>query len=278
MSEEATLRGRTVGVTADRRGDDQAVMWRRLGAEVIQGPAIRSVPVADPGALRAAIEGLIDRPPMWVVANTGYGIRAMFALVEAWGQAEPLRAALSASRIVARGPKAAGAVRSVGLDLEWRSPSEQLAEVSGYLVGEGVAGGVVAYQEHGDVASEFTDALRDAGATIVSLPVYRWTRPGDDEPALGLIGACLAGRVDAVTFTSAPGVRNFMAVADSAGLSESLVEAFNGSIVVGCVGPVCAAALIEEGVAGVVVPEHWRLGSLVSVVAQALAAGRSTEP
>lgn len=272
MTDDTTLRGRTVGVTADRRGDDQAVMWRRLGAEVIRGAAIRSEAVLDPEHLRTVVAELIAEPPQWLVANTGYGMRALFALVEEWGEADDLRAALSRGRVVARGPKAAGAVRSFGLDLAWRSPSEQLAEVADHLIGEGIAGARIAFQLHGDASADFTSSLEAAGAEVVSLPIYRWTRPGDDEPALALIDGCCAGRVDALTFTSAPGVRNFMAVAESAGRSGDLVDAAR-RMVIGCVGPVCAAAAAEEGFKDIVVPDAWRLGSLVRVVADALVAG-----
>ncbi|MDQ2727821.1 MAG: uroporphyrinogen-III synthase [Actinomycetota bacterium] len=271
MTAETTLRGRTVGVTADRRGDDQAVMWRRLGAEVIRGAAIRSEPVVDQRQLRTVVAGLIADPPQWLVANTGYGMRALFAVVEEWGEAEGLRAALGRGRVVARGPKAAGAVRSMGLELAWRSPSEQLTDVADHLIGEGIAGARVAFQLHGDDAAEFTSALEAAGAEVLALPIYRWTRPGDDEPALALIDACCGGRVDALTFTSAPGVHNFMAVAEGAGRSGELVDAA-GAMVIGCVGPVCAGAAAEEGFKNLVVPDAWRLGSLVRVVADALVA------
>lgn len=272
MTDDTALRGRTVGVTADRRGDDQSVMWRRLGAEVIRGAAIRSEPVVDQRPLRGVVADLIADPPRWLVANTGYGMRALFALVEEWGEADHLRAALARGQVVARGPKAAGAVRSMGLELAWRSPSEQLTEVADHLIGEGIAGAKIAFQLHGDDAAEFTTSLEAAGAEVVAVPIYRWTRPGDDEPALSLIDACCAGGVDALTFTSAPGVRNFMAVAEGAGRSNELVEAAGG-MVIGCVGPVCAAAAAEEGFTDVVVPDAWRLGSLVRAVAEALAAG-----
>ncbi|MDQ6838541.1 MAG: uroporphyrinogen-III synthase [Actinomycetota bacterium] len=276
MTDETRLLGRTIGVTADRRGDDQAVMWRRLGAEVIRGAAIRSEPVADRTELHATVSDLIAAPPEHLVANTGYGMRALFALVEEWGEVDRFRAAIGHARVVARGPKAAGAVRSLGLDLAWRSPSEQLAEVAEHLIDEGIADSRVAFQLHGDDAAEFTASLEGAGATVVALPIYRWARPGDDQAPLGLIDACCAGRVDALTFTSAPGVRNFMAVADAAGRSGELTDAAR-RMVIGCVGPVCAAAAEEEGFADVVVPDAWRLGSLVRAVTDAVVARPAVE-
>lgn len=245
-------------------------MWRRLGAEVIHGPAIRSVPSPDPDVLRAAITDLVADPPDWTVANTGYGFRALFALLDEWGLVDPFRTALAAGRVAARGPKAAGAVRSVGVSLAWRSPSERLAEMADHLIAAGVHGQRVAFQLHGEDARDFTGALEAAGATLVPLAVYRWVRPGDDEAALRLVEACIAGRVDALTFTSAPGVRNFVAAAEAAGRSDELARAA-ATMVVGCVGPVCAAAAVEEGFDHLVVPDNWRLGSMVKVVADALA-------
>lgn len=269
---EATdrLRGRTVGITADRRADDQAVMWRRLGAEVIHGAAIRSVPSPDPDALRAAVDRLVDEPPTWFVANTGYGIRALFGMLDDWGRAEEVGKALAAARVVARGPKAAGALRSLGIEVQWRSPGEQLGEVADHLLAAGVDGDRVAFQLHGDDSSGFTRRLSEAGAEVITLPVYRWVAPEDDAAAVALIDACCAGRVDALTFTSAPGVRNFVAAAETAGKAAPLLEAAR-RMVIGCVGPVCADAAREEGFADPVVPDHWRLGSMVKAVADALA-------
>lgn len=264
------LRGRTVGITADRRADDQAVMWRRLGAEVIHGAAIRSVPSPDVDALRATVDRLVAEPPAWFVANTGYGIRALFDLLDDWGRADDVRTALAAARVVARGPKAGGALRSLGVEVEWRSPGEQLGEVADHLLAAGVEGDRVAFQLHGDDSRDFTGRLTAAGAEVIDLPVYRWVAPDDDAPALSLIDACCAGRVDALTFTSAPGLRNFVAAADTAGRAEPLLAASRG-MVIGCVGPVCADAAREEGFADPVVPENWRLGAMVKVVADALA-------
>lgn len=280
MAETPVLQGRTVGITADRRAEDQAVMFRRLGAEVIVGAAIRSVPTADTDELKATVASLIAAPADFVVANTGYGMRTLFALADGWGIGDDLRGALAQADIVARGPKAAGAMRSAGLTVGWRSPSEQLGEVGDHLSAAGLAGRRVALQLHGDDSPAFVASLEAEGATVIPLPVYRWTRPGDDEPALALIDACCRRQVDALTFTSAPGVRNFVAVAEDAGRADDLVAAATPSatgtagMVVGCVGPVCAAAATEEGFAAPVVPEAWRLGSMVKVVADALAPRR----
>ncbi|HET9689659.1 MAG TPA: uroporphyrinogen-III synthase [Acidimicrobiales bacterium] len=266
------LRGRTVGITADRRGEEQALMFRRLGAEVVHGPTMATVAADPTGRLRPVSEQLIAEPPDVVVVTTGMGLRMWLGEADGWGVGDALRGAIAAAQVVCRGPKAAGAVRLAGLPVSWRAPSEQLPEVQEHLLAGGVAGARVAVQMLGDERLPLVDALRAAGATVVEVPVYRWTLPDDGEPARRLIEGCLTGRVDAVTFTAGPQVRGLVELADCDGTTGALLEALNGPVLVGCIGPVCAAVATEEGITGPLVPEHWRLGSLVRLVAEALAA------
>lgn len=263
-----------VGVTADRRGDDQEVLLRRLGLDVLRAPMLRTVdaPVADD--LEAVTRRLIERPPDVLVANTGFGIRLWWQHAAGWGIDQALTEAMSGARIAARGPKAAGAVRSLGLPLWWRSPSEQLDSVADHLVAAGVAGQRVALQLHGDDRQTAGAKLAAAGADLEEVPVYRWQLPADGEPVAELIRRCLDGTLDAVTFTAGPAVRNLLDRADAAGVTVPLLEALNGPVAVVCVGPVCAAVAREEGITDPLVPEHWRLGSMVNLVGEVLSARR----
>jgi uroporphyrinogen-III synthase len=265
------LEGFTVGVTADRRGDDQAVLLGRLGVEVVRGPVLRTEldPVDDD--LRAATDRIIADPPDVLVANTGFGIRSWWARAAVWGIQDELTAALAETRLVARGPKAAGALRSLGLPVWWRSPTEQLDSVADHLIEGGVAGADVALQLHGDDNQTLSRRLGAAGASVREVPVYRWALPSDDRAALALIRRCCEGSVDAVTFTAGPAVRQFLDLAEAEGLAEPLLAALNGPMIVVCVGPVCAGVAHEEGIVAPVVPEHWRLGAMVKLVGTALA-------
>src|SRR4051812_41034386 len=109
------LGGFTVAVTADRRRDELAALLQRRGARVVVAPALRIVPLADDRDLQAATEACLRRPPDVVVANTGIGVRGWLEAAEGWGVAEPLRGVLSRAYVVARGPKARGAIRAAGL-------------------------------------------------------------------------------------------------------------------------------------------------------------------
>ncbi len=269
------LSGFTVAITADRRSDDQAVMFARLGATVLQAPVLSTVKVPDPQLLRDRTDELIEQPVAYLIANTGVGIRTWMACADEWGLGVRLREALGATKIAARGPKAAGALTSVGLRTWWRSPSEQLAEVVRQLVAEGLESRRVAYQLHGDDGSEVTEQLSRAGASVVTLPVYQWAPPTDPTPVRQLVERCCAGGVDAVTFTAGPQVRALVQMAEAMDRRGELIAAFNsGEVLAGCIGPVCAAAATGSGVLEPIVPDNWRLGSLVKRVALELSRRR----
>jgi len=259
-----------VGVTADRRADDQALLLERLGLRVVRGPALGTDLVPDDAALRAVTDDLVGRPPDYLLADTGIGIRTWVAAAEAWGLRPALLEALGHAHIAARGPKAVGALRSAGLEVGWRAPSEQLAGVVEHLLAQPLHGRRVAVQLHGEDDPSTVAALEGAGAQVVTVPVYRWEVPPDSRPALRLIELTIAGEIDAVTFTSAPAVRNLIGLARRAGMEDELLAALNADVVVACVGPVCAAAARAEGMTDPRFPEHWRLPSLVGLVAEEL--------
>jgi uroporphyrinogen-III synthase len=265
------LGGRTIGITADRRGDDQAVMWTRLGAGVVHGPTLTTVKVPDPDLLRRRTEEIIGDPPDVLIANTGIGMRTWLDAAAAWSLDQDLLSALAHTRIAVRGPKAAGALTSAGLTPWWRCPTEQLADLVEHLRETGVDGRRVVLQLHGDDGAEVIHHLHQAGARVTTVPVYAWQPPEDPAPARRLIELTCAGTVDAVTFTAGPQVRSLLHLAGER--RDELVARLDADdLIVGCIGPVCASVAEECGIHDPVVPNAWRLGSLVKAVAAALQA------
>lgn len=270
------LDGFVVAVTADRRREEQAELLARRGATVLPAPTITTDYLADDEDLRIATTGLISDPPDYLVATTGIGIRAWMESAAAWGLDEALVDALAATRIVARGPKAVAALQMAGLEPWARSPNEQMEPILGILHAEGVSGKRVAVQEYGTDSAWFSGALAEAGARVANVLVYRWRLPDDPAPARRMIAAAIEGRVDAVTFTTAPAIRNLLSIASGIGVTGELVAAMRSSITVACVGPVCAAAAREVGIDDPVVPPIGRLGLLVRTLGESLESRRRT--
>jgi uroporphyrinogen-III synthase len=265
------LAGFTVGVTAARRADELATMLERRGAVVVHGPALQIVPVADDAELEAATRALIARPPDLTVATTGIGFRGWVAAADGWGLGEDLLAALGSGQLIARGPKARGAIRASGLADTWSPPSESSAEVLDYLLARGVDGLRIAVQLHGEPLPDVVEALELAGAEIVEVPVYRWAPPADIGPLDRLIDAMLAGCVDALAFTSAPAAVSLLRRSAERGVRDAVIEALRGPVLALCVGPVTAAPLEAVDVP-TVQPQRSRLGAMVRRLEAALPA------
>ena len=274
-----SLAGFTVGITADRRWDEQAVLFERRGATVVHGPTIRTQPLGAETPLRRATEDVIARPPAVLIANTGLGIRSWFANADTWGFGRALETALTRTRIFVRGPKALGAIHSAGLAVVARARTERLSEVVDLVLESLTAGERVVLQLDGSWESIEIERLRRAGAEVVTLPIYRWTLPDDSAPALRLAESVIDGRVHAVTFTAGPAIRNWLTIAADAGIGTELRQGLtDGRAVVGCVGPVCAEIAAAEGLLSpnLIQPDTFRLGPMVRAVTDRLTGRRVT--
>jgi uroporphyrinogen-III synthase len=272
------LAGFTVGVTAARRHEELSALLERRGARVVYAPAIRIVPLSDDVVLLAATRRLLAEPVDDVVLTTGLGFRTWLETADGWGLRDDLVASLRAARILARGPKARGAVRAAGMAEAWSPESESCEEVLRHLLREDLTGRRIAVQLYGEPCPELTEPLRAAGATVLEVPVYQWAPAEDREPLRRLVEQAVAGTLDAITFTSAPAVTATLAVADDLGGTEPLLRALRTRVVAACVGPVTAAPL-ERHAVPTVRPDRARLGALVRALAADLPvrhAGRIT--
>lgn len=263
------LAGFTVGVTAARRADELGALLQRRGAAVLHAPALRIVPLADDSELMAATKRIVDRAPDVVVATTAIGFRGWIEAADGWGLGEALLERLRTVEVLARGPKVKGAVRAAGLTERWSPASESMAEVLDRLLEQGVAGRRIAVQLHGEPLPGFVEALREGGAEVVGVPVYRWLPPEDLTPVDRLLDAAVSHGVDAVTFTSAPAAVSLLGRAEERGLLPELLAAFGHDVLPACVGPVTAVPLQAHGV-DTVQPERFRLGPLVQSLCREL--------
>jgi uroporphyrinogen-III synthase len=257
----APLAGYTVGVTAARRADELSALLERKGATVIQAPAIRIVPLPDDAELLAATKRLVTEPVDVVVATTGIGFRGWIEAAEGWGLGARLLDRLGHGKLLARGPKAKGAVRAAGLTEAWSPDSESNAELLEHLLRSGVEGQRIAVQLHGEPLPHFVRTLRQAGAEVVEVPVYRWTGPVDPGPLHRLLDAVLARQVDALTFTSAPAAASVLQVARDTDRFAALVDVLRTNVLVLGVGSITAGPLVDVGIP-VVQPARARIGAM----------------
>ncbi|MGH9301094.1 MAG: uroporphyrinogen-III synthase [Acidimicrobiales bacterium] len=260
------LAGWHVGITADRNSSQQAELLARRGAEVFFGATLATTYLTEDDSLRAITENLGRHPPDYLVANTGVGMTAWFEAARTWGLLDGLGDALADATIVARGAKAAAAVRHLGFTVAQRPGGETLGEVLAILSAMPIQNKRVALQLHGDEHIDIAGRLSALGAEVVEIPVYRWRRPSDLEPARRLIAMACSGQLQAVTFTSAPALAGLFDIGGLIGRDKDLTDSFNATVVPVCIGPLCAEQARRLGIANPLYPEVGRLGLMIRVL------------
>jgi uroporphyrinogen-III synthase len=261
--EQGPLEGLTIGITAERRAEEQARLFLARGATTLHGPTMSISSLAGDQDLRIVTESVIRRPPDYLVSSTGFGMRTWFDAAEAWGLRASLLEALGTSKVANRGAKVASVNTAAGLAQWWRAPTERFDELVARLLAEPLAGARVALQLHGATSAGAVASLRSAGAEVVEVDAYRASLPADPTPAMALLDAACARRLAAVTFTTAPAVHNLFLLARRRARTDELRQAFNQGVTAACVGPVCAEGAHEEGILQPLVPERARLVPLV---------------
>ena len=266
------LSGRRIVLTAQRRAEQLASALQRHGASIVYAPTLSVIPHIDDPELIARTRALIKHRPDIVVVTTGVGFTGWGEVAEAAGLREEWHEMLTGARIIARGPKARGAIQAAGLVPEWVAESETSAEIEEALLGEGVRDLRIAVQHHGAGADGLDESFAAAGADVCSLVVYRWTSAPDPEAVVAAVRSVAERRCDAVAFTSAPGAAAFLEAAADEDLLPQVIDAFtddDGGVLAAAVGSVTATPLQEKGIAPVV-PERFRLGALARILIREL--------
>ncbi len=263
------LRGLRVLAFESRRAAEMAELIRRHGGEPVMAPAMREVAVTENGPVLEFLRRLEASEIDIVIVLTGVGLRTLVDTVAAQWPRARVAAALGRVQLVARGPKAAAALRELGLlphvtvpePNTWR---EILAALDADVP---LAGQRVAVQEYGIPNPELLAGLETRGATVFRVPVYRWALPEDIAPLRAAVNALHQDRVDMVLFTSATQVYHLFEVAAGEGGAEALRAALR-RVVVASIGPVCSEALRAHGLSLDIEPEHAKMGQLVAAAAR----------
>ena len=262
----AALAGCTIVIAVDRRSGELAAALERHGATVRHAPALTIVPHIDDETLIARTKELVENPPDIVVVTTGVGFRGWMEAADEAGLLDALQPALAGAQIVARGPKARGAIQQAGFTADWVAESETSTELGEFLLAEGVARRRIAVQHHGSGADGLDELFGEHGADVVSLTMYRWGPPPDPEVVRRSVIATSVGEIDAVLFTSAPGAQEWVAAARRAEVLDDIRERVErGRVLMAAVGPITAGPL-EAAFLEPLIAERGRLGSLVRAV------------
>jgi uroporphyrinogen-III synthase len=211
-----------------------------------------------------------------VIFLTGVGTRALVNAIEPRYSRDAFAAALARTKVVARGPKPLAALRELKVPV-WIAVPEpntwhELVTAIDARSGERPLGGArVAVQEYGVSNTELLDALRERGAGITRVPVYRWALPEDVEPLKSAVSAIARGEVDVVVFTTSVQVVHLWQIVREMHL-EAEVKRGLARMAIASIGPSTSEELRRHGLAPDVEPSHPKIGFLVRELAEQSAA------
>lgn len=268
-SEMGPLAGLRVAIFESRMAGTAADLIVKHGGIPLAAPALREIPLGDNPAVSDFAEWLLAGQLDVVIFETGVGVRYLTQAIETRMPRDEWIGALARTRVVARGPKPATALRELGVKVDVHVPSpntwhETLAALDAQLP---VAGLQIALQEYGRPSAELVQGLTERGAAVTRVPVYEWALPEDLAPLRAAIGEIAQRRVHIALFTSAQQVEHLLQVAAEGGQEDGLRSAFETCTIVASIGPTTSETLRAHGLPVDIEPEHPKLGHLVAAVA-----------
>ena len=264
------LDGMRIAILEARMSGALAGLIAKRGGVPVCAPAVREADIdcaADVGNLIDALESAaLDV----VIFQTGVGARALFREADKLGRLDALLSALQGITTVCRGPKPTAALRQAGVQISASVAAPYTTrELLDALAAIPVFGKRVMALQYGERNAALISALRRQAASVNDLCLYEWQLPDDPAPLRSLVDDLLNGNLDAIAFTSQVQIRHLYQIAADRGIpAQTLSAALNARAIVAAVGPTCAAALAERGVAVDSAPAHPKMGHMVAALAE----------
>lgn len=256
-----------VGAFESRRGEQIERQITKLGGQPFVSPSLSEVPVVESDEVNDFVHRLITGEIGTVIFATGVGFDYLLDFASRTVDRQRYLDALADVTTIARGPKAAVAMKKTGVTpsccatapYTWR---DVLRLVDAELT---IDHQTVGLQGHGGSNSSLVAGLEARGATVLTVPVYRWSMPADLGPLEANVRRLATGKLDVVVFTAAPQVRHVAQTAARLGLADQLRDALRTTTVVGSIGPVTSQALREQQWPVDFQPEKSHMSVLVQV-------------
>jgi len=257
-----------------RRASEMRKLIEKFGGLPTNAPSMREIPLDQQSATLEFADRLFAGEIDILVLMTGVGTRHMADAIATRHSHEKFIAALHEITIVVRGPKPTAVLKEWGVPIHVRTPEpntwrEMLAAMQSEL---DLSGKHVAVQEYGISNVEFLQSLRDSGADVESVIVYRWDLPEDREPLESAITKQIENPFDVLMFTSAQQIRHVIQVAEEIGNEEKFRESLSQSKICS-VGPTCSETLVECGLRVDFEASPPKMGPLVRGAMELVTAG-----
>lgn len=255
-----------------RRAQEIAHLISNNGGVPIVAPSTRDVPEGPNQNEVRLIRGILAQEFDAIIFITGVGARALIEAAQTVCPGEEFLAALGKAKVVVRGPKPSAVMREIKVPVALSVPEpntwrEIVQALDANLETVPLQGRRIAVQEHGEPSSELYSALRERGAEVFPVHVYRWALPEDIGPLKAAIQSLVEGEVDVVMFTSSVQFVHAARIAEELGLRSQFLSALQNTFVAS-IGPTTSETLRNHNVNVDFEPSHPKMGFLVKETAE----------
>ena len=256
-----------------RRAKEVSALVSTYGGQPLVVPALREIPLDSNRDVLQFSAALFRGDVDIVIFLTGVGTRALVRAIEGQYDRNRFIAALSETKVVARGPKPLAVLRELGVPVwiavpepnTWREVVSALdAAMSGVRPLDGTR---VAVQEYGKSNVELLNALGQRGAQVLRVPVYLWALPEDVEPLKNAVLSIVRGEIDLVLFTTSVQVTHLWQIASEMSLDNQLRTRL-ASTVIASIGPTTSDELRRHELEPDLEASHGKMGLLVREAAE----------
>ena len=260
----AGFNGLTVAAFESRMAAEMTRLIERHGGKPLVAPALREIPLEDNSAALQFGELLLTEGLDVLVLLTGAGTTTLFEILHSRHAKDTIKNALKETVLIARGPKPVAALKTLGFQptLTVPEPNTWVDVVSTLDAHRPVKGLRVAVQEYGLPNRDLVEALKQRGANVVSVPVYRWALPEDTAPLKQVIKQILTGQVQVMLVTNAAQIDHVMQVVEQEGNTAQFKTSCR-QLVVASIGPTASERIRNHGLTVDFEPSHGKMGILV---------------
>ena len=256
--------GLTVATFESRMAVEITRLIERHRGNPLVTPALREIPLDDnSAALKFGVQLTTERVDLLILL-TGVGTTALFDLLKTRYPWPSIVEALKQTALVARGPKPVAALKALGLQptLTVPEPNTWIDLISTLDEYRPVKRLRVAVQEYGVSNPDLLEALKQRGAEIFQVPIYRWVLPEDLGPLRQALINIIDGTVSVLLITNAAQVDHVMQVLEKDGKVEPFRAALK-KMVVASIGPTASERLRHHEWPIDFEPSHPKMGTLV---------------
>ena len=256
--------GIRVAALESRMAKEMERLIRRFGGIPLVAPSMQEVPLDHHPEVEKFGQQLLKGQIHSLLLLTGVGTRTMLQILENQLGMQDIKKAFNSISLIVRGPKPAAVLKEKGLSptLSVPEPNTWRDILQTLDNHQPVYGTCIAVQEYGVSNPDLLEGLRERGATVISVPIYRWSLPDDTGPLKNLLSEIVKGHVQVLLVTNAVQIDHAFKILEETRQTDQFRQVIQTKVIAS-IGPTASERIRSYGLHVDLEPTHPKMGILV---------------